>query len=61
MASAKPITHVYTSGRPPWFNLQGELRDAFVIGIAGGSASGQWTSNEKNKEEEMNEWRKKKE
>lgn len=44
MASAKrpdkrllqPITHVYTSGRPPWFDVHGELRDAYLIGIAGG-------------------------
>ena len=23
---------VYTSGRPPWYNSHGELKDAFVIG-----------------------------
>ena len=23
---------VYTSGRPPWYNAHGELKDAFVIG-----------------------------
>lgn len=28
------------SGRPPWYNVEGEQPDAFVIGLAGGSASG---------------------
>lgn len=34
---------VYTSGRPPWYNSHGELKDAFVIGLCGGSASGKTT------------------
>lgn len=34
---------VYTAGRPPWYNLDGERKDAFIIGIAGGSASGKTT------------------
>lgn len=28
------------SGRPPWYDALGKTRDAYVIGIAGGSASG---------------------
>lgn len=31
---------VYTSGRPPWYNSSGQMKEAFVIGISGGSASG---------------------
>ena len=41
--SAKPeetrVMHVqgrrtlYTSGRPPWYNKEGQLKDAFIIGI----------------------------
>lgn len=32
------ITH--STGRAPWYDLQGKPIDAYVIGIAGGSASG---------------------
>ncbi|CAB4026371.1 uridine-cytidine kinase-like 1 isoform X1, partial [Paramuricea clavata] len=34
---------IYTAGRPPWYNSQGQLKEAFVIGICGGSASGKTT------------------
>ncbi|XP_031553202.1 uridine-cytidine kinase-like 1 isoform X2 [Actinia tenebrosa] len=34
---------VYTAGRPPWYNSQGQLKEAFVIGLCGGSASGKTT------------------
>jgi len=33
----------YTAGRPPWYNSQGQLTEAFIIGISGGSASGKTT------------------
>ncbi|XP_076805853.1 uridine-cytidine kinase-like 1 isoform X1 [Clavelina lepadiformis] len=38
---------IYTAGRPPWYNEQGELKEAFVIGLSGGSASGKTTVAEK--------------
>nr|XP_022316959.1 uridine-cytidine kinase-like 1 isoform X2 [Crassostrea virginica] len=34
---------VYTSGRPPWYDCHGLLKEAFVIGLCGGSASGKTT------------------
>ncbi|XP_005090134.1 uridine-cytidine kinase-like 1 [Aplysia californica] len=34
---------LYTAGRPPWYNKEGQLKDAFVIGLCGGSASGKTT------------------
>ncbi|XP_064394292.1 uridine-cytidine kinase-like 1 [Halichondria panicea] len=34
---------IYTAGRPPWYNSQGEIMGTFVIGLAGGSASGKTT------------------
>lgn len=34
---------IYTAGRPPWYNKEGQHRDAFVIGVCGGSASGKTT------------------
>ncbi|XP_061076554.1 uridine-cytidine kinase-like 1 isoform X6 [Conger conger] len=35
---------VYTAGRPPWYNQHGtQSKDAFVIGLCGGSASGKTT------------------
>jgi len=34
---------IYTAGRPPWYNTQGQLKEPFVIGICGGSASGKTT------------------
>ncbi|GAB6028936.1 Uridine-cytidine kinase-like 1 [Chamberlinius hualienensis] len=48
-APREPIIHtrqrtcIYTAGRPPWYNSQGQLKEAFVIGICGGSASGKTT------------------
>ncbi|KJE92953.1 uridine cytidine kinase [Capsaspora owczarzaki ATCC 30864] len=41
-ASTKRRT-IFTHGRPPWYNVDGQLKEAFVIGIAGGSASGKTT------------------
>ncbi|XP_006811372.1 uridine-cytidine kinase-like 1 [Saccoglossus kowalevskii] len=34
---------IFTAGRPPWYNVHGELKEAFVIGLCGGSASGKTT------------------
>jgi len=34
---------IYTAGRPPWYDTHGQLKEAFVIGICGGSASGKTT------------------
>ena len=30
----------WLSGRPPWYDSEGQRVEAFVIGLAGGSASG---------------------
>ncbi|XP_045625568.1 uridine-cytidine kinase-like 1 isoform X1 [Procambarus clarkii] len=34
---------IYTAGRPPWYDCQGQLVEPFVIGVCGGSASGKTT------------------
>ncbi|XP_061126505.1 uridine-cytidine kinase-like 1 isoform X1 [Syngnathus typhle] len=35
---------IYTAGRPPWYNQHGtQSKEAFVIGLCGGSASGKTT------------------
>jgi uridine kinase len=34
---------IYTLGRPPWYDSEGQHKDAFVIGLSGGSASGKTT------------------
>ncbi|XP_043566344.1 uridine-cytidine kinase-like 1 isoform X3 [Chiloscyllium plagiosum] len=35
---------IYTAGRPPWYNEHGtQCKEAFVIGLCGGSASGKTT------------------
>ncbi len=35
---------VYTKGRPPWYDRTGKmLKDPFIVGICGGSASGKTT------------------
>ncbi|CAF4240197.1 unnamed protein product [Rotaria socialis] len=34
---------IYTAGRPAWYEASGEIKEAFVIGICGGSASGKTT------------------
>ncbi|CAF1654204.1 unnamed protein product, partial [Adineta ricciae] len=34
---------IYTAGRPAWYDPSGEIKEAFVIGICGGSASGKTT------------------
>lgn len=36
------IIHV-PAGRPPWYDSEGQGKEAFVIGLAGGSASGKTT------------------
>uniref|UniRef100_H2Z969 Uridine-cytidine kinase n=1 Tax=Ciona savignyi TaxID=51511 RepID=H2Z969_CIOSA len=38
---------IYTAGRPPWYNEFGQMKEAFVIGLSGGSASGKTTVAEK--------------
>lgn len=37
------IRTLYTSGRPPWYDSHGSLKEPFVIGLCGGSASGKTT------------------
>ncbi|CAD5110994.1 DgyrCDS345 [Dimorphilus gyrociliatus] len=37
------IRTIYTQGRPPWYDSRGQLEQAFMIGICGGSASGKTT------------------
>ena len=34
---------IYTAGRPPWYDQQGQSKGSFLIGICGGSASGKTT------------------
>ncbi|KAK3602594.1 hypothetical protein CHS0354_034318 [Potamilus streckersoni] len=34
---------LYTAGRPPWYDSHGQLKEPFVIGVCGGSASGKTT------------------
>jgi len=34
---------IYTAGRPPWYDSQGQQVEPFVIGVCGGSASGKTT------------------
>ncbi|XP_022695414.1 uridine-cytidine kinase-like 1 isoform X3 [Varroa jacobsoni] len=34
---------IYTAGRPPWYDKQGQTVEPFIIGICGGSASGKTT------------------
>ncbi|XP_018911744.1 uridine-cytidine kinase-like 1 isoform X1 [Bemisia tabaci] len=34
---------IYTAGRPPWYNSDGDYVRPFIIGICGGSASGKTT------------------
>ncbi|CAH1372658.1 uridine-cytidine kinase-like 1 [Tenebrio molitor] len=38
---------IYTAGRPPWYNSEGQKVEPLVIGICGGSASGKTTVAEK--------------
>eukprot|EP01136_Pigoraptor_vietnamica_P036722 Opistho-1_new@103689 len=47
---------IFTRGRPPWYSLDGQLKEAFVIGIAGGSASGKTTVAERIIEELQVPW-----
>lgn len=35
--------YVYTAGRPPWYDSTGSLKQPFLIGVAGGTASGKTT------------------
>ncbi|KAM7534409.1 hypothetical protein Aperf_G00000112339 [Anoplocephala perfoliata] len=34
---------VFTRGRPPWYNCEGQIDKCFVVGICGGSGSGKTT------------------
>ncbi|XP_065843109.1 uridine-cytidine kinase-like 1 [Oscarella lobularis] len=34
---------LFTAGRPPWYDSQGQSKEPFLIGIGGGSASGKTT------------------
>jgi uridine kinase len=34
---------IYTAGRPPWYESSGQMKEALVIGLCGGSASGKTT------------------
>jgi len=34
---------VFIGGRPPWYSKEGQVKEAFLIGCAGGSASGKTT------------------
>lgn len=34
---------IFMAGRPPWYDVQGQLVEPFVIGVCGGSASGKTT------------------
>ncbi|KAG1688579.1 Uridine-cytidine kinase-like 1 [Nymphon striatum] len=34
---------IYTAGRPPWYDSQGQHVEPFIIGLCGGSASGKTT------------------
>jgi uridine kinase len=34
---------IYTAGRPPWYDNSGQMKEALVIGLCGGSASGKTT------------------
>ena len=36
-------SYTFTAGRPPWYDRNGEVKHAFIIGVAGGSASGKTT------------------
>jgi len=39
----KPKSLCYTAGRPPWYNSEGDLKQTYIIGVCGGSASGKTT------------------
>ena len=38
-----PNRTIYTAGRPPWYNTQGQSKECLIIGVCGGSASGKTT------------------
>lgn len=38
------LQRIYTKGRPPWYDREGKiLKQPYVVGICGGSASGKTT------------------
>uniref|UniRef100_A0A7M5UYR2 Uridine kinase n=2 Tax=Clytia hemisphaerica TaxID=252671 RepID=A0A7M5UYR2_9CNID len=43
MSKKRENSVCYTAGRPPWYNSHGQMTNAFLIGICGGSASGKTT------------------
>ncbi|CAB3406392.1 unnamed protein product [Caenorhabditis bovis] len=48
LLTTKTGKKIYTKGRPPWYDKRGQaLKQPFVIGICGGSASGKTTVAEK--------------
>lgn len=47
---------IYTAGRPPWYDASGQMKEALVIGLCGGSASGKTTVAKKIIEELNVQW-----
>jgi len=47
---------IYTAGRPPWYDSSGQMKEALVIGLCGGSASGKTTVANKIIEELNDQW-----
>lgn len=47
---------IYTAGRPPWYDSSGQMKEALVIGLCGGSASGKTTVAKKIIEELNVQW-----
>lgn len=47
---------IYTAGRPPWYDSSGQMKEALIIGLCGGSASGKTTVAKKIIEELNVQW-----
>eukprot|EP00160_Parvularia_atlantis_P021459 Unigene9315_Nuclearia_a/m.28439 Unigene9315_Nuclearia_a/g.28439 ORF Unigene9315_Nuclearia_a/g.28439 Unigene9315_Nuclearia_a/m.28439 type:complete len:224 (+) Unigene9315_Nuclearia_a:31-702(+) len=47
LQQANRAAAVFTSGRPPWYSKDGQVKEAFMIACAGGSASGKTSVAEK--------------
>ncbi|CAF0732862.1 unnamed protein product [Brachionus calyciflorus] len=39
----KGLKTIYTAGRPPWYDSAGQMNQALIVGLCGGSASGKTT------------------
>lgn len=52
----KGLKTIYTAGRPPWYDSSGQMKEALVIGLCGGSASGKTTVARKIIEELNVQW-----